>query len=136
MVPIILVSHGVIAKGFYDSMPMLVGDNAGIQYVCLQESMSPQDFQQALDAVFSHIPIDCESLVIGDLCNGSPVRLTYEYMQTHCRKGKIVCGMNLGMLLEAYMNRHSHYEIDRLLCAASASVIDPSAKIALREMDE
>ena len=48
MYKILLVSHGVIAKGFYDTMPMILGTQADVAYASLDETGSVEQFEKTV----------------------------------------------------------------------------------------
>lgn len=110
MYKIFLVSHGVIAKGFYDSMPMILGTQEGVAYACLEENGSVEQFEKKVMHQLNEIWKEEEILVLADMMNGTPSRIAAQIIFQRSSKGFILCGMNLNLLLEAYLKRYENLQ--------------------------
>lgn len=111
MYKILLVSHGVIAKGFYDTMPMILGTQADVAYACLDETGSVEQFEKTVIHQLNEVWGQDEVLVLADMMNGTPSRVAAQLISQRSCKGLILCGMNLNVLLEAYMKRNEDLQI-------------------------
>lgn len=105
MYKILLVSHGTIAKGFYDSMPMILGTQEDVSYICLNENSSVEYLQEQVENQILNVWKDHEVLVLADMMNGTPSRIAAQVLSQHACDGEVICGMNLHLLLEAYIRR-------------------------------
>lgn len=106
MYHILLVSHGTIAKGFYDTLPMLVGTQEKAAYVCLEENETVEQFQERMERQLLETWKDEEVLVLADIMSGTPARVASQICSQCPEKRVLLCGLNLNMLLEAYLSRN------------------------------
>lgn len=106
MYKIYLVSHGVIAKGFYETLPMILGTQTDVDFACLDENGSVEQFTQIVEHQLTVTWANEDVLVLADMMNGTPSRVAAQILAHRPCKGLILCGMNLNLLLEAFMRRH------------------------------
>ena len=105
MYKILLVSHGTIAKGFYDTLPMLVGTQEDAACVCLEENKSLEQFQTEMERRLVNEWGEEEVLILTDIANGTPARLAVQVSRQCVGERVILCNLNLSMLLEVYLKR-------------------------------
>lgn len=125
MYKILLVSHGVIAKGFYDTMPMILGTQVDTAYACLEEDGSVENFERTMMYQLKDQWGKDEVLVLADMMNGTPSRIAAQLISQRSCKGLILCGMNLNLLLEAFMRRSDDLQavVQDLLTAGKPSLL-------------
>lgn len=111
MYKILLVSHGVIAKGFYDTLPMILGTQDDVAFACLEENGSVEQFEQMVEHQLMRTWRNEDVLVLADMKNGTPSRIAAQIIAQRSGLGLVLCGMNLNLLLEAYMKRREDLQL-------------------------
>lgn len=107
---IILASHGYLAEALMTTAEMIIGPNSDMIALGLQAGIAPEEYQEALNHVFSHYP-NHEFLVLIDILGGTPFNSIISQLQN--KNVQVVTGVNLGMLLEVLLNQ-KNYELDEL----------------------
>lgn len=110
MYKILLVSHGTIAKGFYDTLPMLVGTQTDVSYACLEEDDSLEQFQSKIEHQLLYDWKKDKVLVLADMENGTPSRIAAQIAAGREPECVVLCGLNLNMLLEVILRRSGSIE--------------------------
>lgn len=105
MFKILLVSHGVIAKGFYDTLPMIIGTQEDIAFCCMDEKTNVEEFQRQMAEKMLVEWKEEELLVLADMLNGTPSRMAAQLLAQRTPSGSLVCGCNLNLILDAYVKR-------------------------------
>lgn len=105
MIGIVLMSHGEMAKGMYNSCTLFFGnDIPQLEYVCLKAGETPEEYEKRVNEAISKV--DTGDGVIGmvDLLNGTPCNTCALKMNENF---KVITGMNLTTLLELLGTRLS-----------------------------
>jgi mannose PTS system EIIA component len=128
---IVVVSHGELAAAMLASAEMICGEIDDATAVCLQPEDSPETY---LERLMPAIGTDGKPvLILADLQGGTP----YNVSSVVCRRAlatgpelALVCGVNLGMLLEVVTSIESIDEdaIAGLVTASQACVVDASRR--------
>ncbi len=119
MVRIILASHGEFALGLHQSSEMIFGTQEEVKCVTLMPSDGPETFRSKVDEAV--VGAD-EVLFLVDLWGGTPFNQISMALNGHEEKWAIVTGMNLPMVIEAYVARNSiesAHEMATLICEKS-----------------
>ena len=82
---------------------ILLGTQADVAYACLDETGSVEQFEKTVIHQLNEVWGQDEVLVLADMMNGTPSRVAAQLISQRSCKGLILCGMNLNVLLEAYM---------------------------------
>ena len=128
---IVVVSHGELAAAMLGSAAMICGEVEDAVAVCLQPEDSPETYHERLLAAIGSDgrPV----LILADLQGGTP----YNVSSVVCRRAlatgpelALVCGVNLGMLLEVVTSLDSidPDAIAGLVAASQACVVDASRR--------
>lgn len=100
MINIIVASHGKFAEELVHSSFMIFGEQENVSSLGFYPGEGIDDlrgkYKQVLDNTRNN-----ESVILVDLFGGSPFNVAVEMASTY-QNIKIVTGVNLGMLLEAY----------------------------------
>lgn len=98
---ILIVSHGSMAKGIFESASMIYGEITNVQYLCLENGKGIEAFSEALDKVLEGISSSDEIVILADLKGGSPYNTTVSKLSEKgvLEKSTVFSGMNLPMLL-------------------------------------
>lgn len=103
MIPILVVTHGPLAKSILESSEMLIGKSNGVETLSLSPGDSFEGFQQRLISKASTLDEGAGVLVLADLLGGSPYNAAARSM-LHCNI-ECLTGLNLSMLLTAVDQR-------------------------------
>lgn len=98
---ILIVSHGTMAKGIFESASMIFGELNNVHYICLENGMGIEKFSFLLNKLLDKISGSNEIVVLADLKGGSPYNTTVSLLSEKALldKSVVFSGMNLPMLL-------------------------------------
>lgn len=98
---ILIVSHGTMAKGIFESASMIFGELNNVHYICLENGMGIEKFSFLLNKLLDKISGSNEIVVLADLKGGSPYNTTVSLLSEKVLldKSVVFSGMNLPMLL-------------------------------------
>lgn len=94
---IIITSHGKLCDGIVDSYKMIVGASRDI--VTLSFNGSLKEFRKEQNKIFNDFREE-QIIVLCDLIGGTPYNEFYRAKIENLFKGEIICGFNLGMVIE------------------------------------
>ncbi len=103
MVKIFLVTHGKTASGLMDTLSMFIGDVKDVT-VCSLNDNGHEQFKGELKTLICKNK-DHEMLILTDICGGSPFQICLQLKLEMQLKAEIISGVNIPMLLEAYLNK-------------------------------
>jgi Phosphotransferase system, mannose/fructose-specific component IIA len=108
MIGIVVTGHGNFGTGMLSSVKLIAGTPENFIPVDFTEGMSSEDLEAKLKAAFEELK-DCKDgiLIFSDLVGGSPFKISAELSVTLADQYPltVLCGTNLGMLIEASMSR-------------------------------
>ena len=107
---VVLLSHGMLAEGVYNSAKLVMGEFPNVAYVCLEEGDDPEAYKAALAPTFTAFPSGVIYLI--DLLGGTPCHVVLQYCNEHGIKVDALTGLNLAMFIELISMRFSSNEID------------------------
>lgn len=98
----LLVSHGMFSKGIYDSVKIILGEQANVKL--LTAYVEPGvDVKDQVNELLSTIPEEDEVIVCSDVFGGS---VNNEFMKHLNRKNlHLVTGMNLPLLMTMFLSQ-------------------------------
>lgn len=112
MIGIVLLSHGKMAEGLYDSATLFFGkDVEQITYECLMADDDPEEFDERIKAAISKVDTGSGTIVLCDLLGGTPCNRCAYILNDRVQ---VISGMNLSILLELLGNRLSVEDIKDL----------------------
>lgn len=124
---ILLLSHGPLAKGMFETTKWFMGDDIPqYSYLGLMEGESMEDFDERIKAEVKKLDSGEGCIIFCDLTGGSPFnRSCFVVNEIGADKVQIISGMNLSMVLEQLGNRLSDvYDFDTLVETAREGIQD------------
>ncbi len=126
---IVLLSHGPLAKGMYETTKWFMGEDIPqYTYLCLEASESPEGFDERIKEKIKEVETGEGVILIADLLGGTPFNRAS--LQIESDKTDLFAGMNLAMVLQLLGNRLSdNYDFDELenVAKQGVSYFRPSA---------
>lgn len=103
---IILMSHGPLAKGMYETTKLFMGEDIPqYGYLCLEASDAPEDFDVALKEKIKEVDSGEGVILLADLMGGTPCNRAVIALADG--NAEMLAGMNLAAVLELLGNRLS-----------------------------
>ena len=96
MIPIIIMNHGLFGKELIATAEMVVGKLEEVQAVSLMPGMTLEDYLEQSEVAVNQA--GGKAIVLTDLYGGTPCNVAMMLRQRY--ELKVICGMNLPMLLE------------------------------------
>lgn len=121
---IVILNHGRFGEELISSARLIIGEIDDICAVSLLSGMSIEDFYAGAEEVISKN--SGETVVLTDLYGGTPCNVAM--MLQRKLDIKILCGVNLPMLIELVNSRDDIADTDELL----KSVVESARKAVLR----
>jgi PTS system mannose-specific IIA component len=100
MYNILIVSHGSIAKGFYETIEMITGKIEGIRYCGIEPGEGVHEFGDRLLKLADEIYTENGLLVLVDLYGGTPSNVSIMKLLNGYDRVYMISGVNLPILLE------------------------------------
>ncbi|NMB08434.1 MAG: PTS sugar transporter subunit IIA [Tissierellia bacterium] len=132
MYNILIVSHGSIAKGFYETAEMIMGDVEGVRAIGIQPGESAQDFGEKVVKLADEIYTEDGLLVLADLFGGTPSNTAIMKLLNRYDNIQLISGINLPILLEALGGRVMALEDmkDNLINIGKDGIVDVNKVVA------
>ncbi len=97
---ILLVTHGTLCKGIYESCQMIVGEKENIDTLSLGEE-GVELFRKQLETKLSQMEKTYdEMIIVTDIPNATPYNECCRYILSHQSSAVLLSGMNLAMIIE------------------------------------
>lgn len=106
MYKIIVATHGRLARGFEDSLIMIMGEQEDIDFISFMPEDTVSKFEDRLKRKIENIDKEKEILILTDLFGGTPNNVVSKYHITDPNRIKVVSGINFAMLIEAVMRKN------------------------------
>lgn len=105
MFNILILSHGNLAKSFYETSEMIIGKLEGVSFCGLLPGESLQEFEEQVIKLADELYTEDGLLVLIDLYGGTPSNLAIMKLLNRYERVYLVSGVNLPILLEALGTR-------------------------------
>ena len=130
MYEMLILSHGALASGYYQTMKMILGEEPNLAYCALEEGESSEELEHKLASIIdwgSGSPL----LVMADIYSGSPCRTAIMHLFKAKKECYLIAGINLPLVMEAYMQRNSDLQtvLDHLAETAKDNVINVNERL-------
>lgn len=102
---IVIISHGALAVGLVDTAKMLFGDPENVAAFSLEAGDDIDEYRKTFAKTFESFPEG--SIILADLYGGTPCNQALLYAQESGKAFKLVCGVNLPMLLNVVISREA-----------------------------
>lgn len=111
---ILLLSHGPLAKGMYETTQWFMGENIDqYDYLCLEQTEQPEKFDLRIKEKLKDIDKGDGAILITDIKSGTPCNRCIPLASNDIT---VLCGMNLALVLELLGRRLSNdYNFDELV---------------------
>ncbi|AFS00568.1 PTS sugar transporter subunit IIA [Lentilactobacillus buchneri] len=107
MISILVVSHGNFAKSLVTTAEMIAGKQEQVGWVSLAANDGVDSLSDKVASALADFPEDTPTLILADLWGGSPFNAAAQFAAKNPQSIALVAGVNLPILLEAYMARNS-----------------------------
>jgi mannose/fructose-specific phosphotransferase system component IIA len=110
---ILLLSHGTLSKGMYETTQWFMGEDIPqYDYLCLEADDSPEAFDEKIKAKLEKIDSGEGVILIVDLMGGTPFNRSATFMG---EKVDVFTGLNLPLVLELLGKRlFDEYDMEAL----------------------
>ncbi len=123
MINIILISHGMMAKGALDAASLIIGKQKGIKALTLKEEDSIELLATRLEETIMNLSSNSQGiLIIVDLFGASPFNVAAKATQLH-KNVEVISGLSLPMLSEVMIQRE-YSDLQELSSLAEKAGID------------
>lgn len=121
---ILLLSHGPLADGLLKSLNVVYGDADNVAAFQLEEGDNPEEYRKKFVQLYEAMPD--KSIFLIDLFGGSPFNQMMTYFLKKGTEIRALCGVNLGMLMQAVAERDDEDSdfLEHLAEAGREAVID------------
>jgi len=129
-VGIVVATHGGLAAELVRTAEEIVGKIEGIVAVCVHQGEKGEEIRRKLKEAIESVCGEEGVIVLTDIFGGSPTNIAYALMKEY--KMRIICGVNLPMILELALHRHmrSLEDLARLVeRTGKVSVLDAQSTI-------
>ena len=94
----ILASHGGLARGIYESIRLIMGEQQNVRMICAYEDGENTNISETVKEILDSVPAGDDTIVLTDIYGGS---INNEFMK-YCVGKKIflVSGMNLPLVVQ------------------------------------
>ncbi len=132
---VVLLSHGPLAKGMYETTKWFMGECIPqYTYLCLEESESPESFDNKIKTSISLVDSGEGVILICDLKGGTPCNRSIVFIN---EKVELLSGMNLSLVLELLGNRLSGvYDYKELINTAREGISDINSLVNTANEDD
>ncbi|SEM35682.1 PTS system, mannose-specific IIA component/PTS system, mannose-specific IIB component [Ligilactobacillus sp. WC1T17] len=107
MLRLIVASHGRMAQELVESSFMIFGRQEGIEVATFGLNENPTSIKERYQTILARMPQDDLIVFLCDLFGGSPFNAAKTFVDDNPKRFGLIGGVNLAMLLEAYMLRKS-----------------------------
>jgi len=97
MIGMILVTHGSLAEEFVHAMEHVVGDQEGVETVCIGPHDDMEQRRQEIANAIKRVDVGEGAIVLTDLFGGTPSNLAISLMKPD--RVEVIAGINLPMLI-------------------------------------
>ena len=119
MTGILVVTHGEMATGLMDSLSLIMGEQEDYQTLGLKHGDDIVEFSEKIQAGICELDQGEGVLVLVDLFSASPYNqaaMSFSKLKDH--KYRLVSGVNLPMLIEAFNQRMIGADLETMYQAA------------------
>lgn len=106
LIGLIMLSHGPLAIGLYESSRFFINDLQHIECLALNSEDNPLDFQSKIEVLYNKVNDNDGVIIFTDIPGGSPANQAQLIANMH-PDIRIICGMNLIMVIEALIHRET-----------------------------
>lgn len=119
---IVLISHGPLAKGMFETTKWFMGEDIPqYDYICLEPTDEIDAFDNKIEETIASVDDGEGVIVFADLMGGTPCNRCLQFISD---KVDLIAGMNLTLVLEQLGNRLSDvYNMSSLVDTGKNGVV-------------
>ncbi|MEA5026779.1 hypothetical protein SDC9_81948 [bioreactor metagenome] len=119
---IVLLSHGPMAKGIFETTKWFMGvDIPQYGYLCLEPDDIIEDYDKKISSLIEDVDTGEGVVLFTDLFGGTPCNRCVQFMSNNL---DIIAGMNLSIVLEQLGNRLSDsYDFEALVETGRSGIV-------------
>ena len=107
MINFVLISHGEMANGVFDSVRLISGNHKGVETISLKENDSVDELEIRIKATTRSLSQTSDGvLIFVDLFGATPFNIASK-VASNFENVEVITGMNLPMLLETILQRET-----------------------------
>ena len=133
MIGILIISHGPLAKGVWESSRFFYDDPQYVRTAVFDKEDDPMQFLEVLKASCKELENPEGILILTDIPGGTPANLAQTLMKEHPQI-RLLSGVNVIMVLDALLSRE-RYNLDELAQHCLQSAKDSIQMIKLTDND-
>jgi len=118
MIGLILVTHGHLAEQFVDAMEHVVGQQSGVETVCIGPNDDMEHRRAEIADKIASVDTGSGVIVLTDLFGGTPSNLAISLLEAG--RIEVIAGINLPMLIRLAGARKSMDVVDAVAAAQTA----------------
>lgn len=133
---ILLISHGMLSEGMYETAKMFYGeeDLKQVDYLSLKLEDPIEEFEQKLEEKINALNDGDGVVILADLFGGSPCNRAAKYAGGEV---EVISGMNLAMYMELLGQRLTgSVDVDSLTDIAKGNILDIKAAVTQTPADD
>lgn len=111
---ILLVTHGSLAQGIYESSQMIVGEQDNIFTLSLGEEGVEIFRHQLEERLIEMEAMYKDVIIVTDIPNATPYNECCRYLLSHQSTSRLISGMNLTMVIELAIFASADIQTDEL----------------------
>ena len=130
MYEILVITHGALAQGYYNTMKMILGEKPEFSYCSLENGDSSEKLEKKIKESVNW-KSESELLVLVDIYSGSPCRSAITQLLSSEKKSYLIAGISLPLVMEAYAQRNQDLSdiVNTLVSVAKESVINVNEEL-------
>ena len=133
-IPIVILNHGKFGEELIHSAELIVGQTTNVKAISLLQGTAIEEYYEIVKHAL--LELEGEAIVLTDMFGGTPSNIALMLQKE--RRIRILCGVNLPMLLELLVSREVVQPIGQLLekaVSAARNAIYQPKEISLEELD-
>jgi len=111
---IVLTSHGNFCTGLLESCKMIAGETVDKIRTVKMDDVGIGKFSKELNDLLDELIKEDKVLVLCDLKGGTPYNESFNYFLRHSEDVRVVCGMNLPMVIETILQLDAGHDLSKL----------------------
>lgn len=108
MYEIVVLTHGKLAPGIYDSLSMIMGEQDSVHFASFTLDSSVEAFEDLVRSKFNVIDKDKQILFLSDLYGGTPNNVASRFKIENPERVEVISGVNLPILIASVLKKNEN----------------------------